>query len=119
MRIEFALPYDSQINAKLRVADVRKILMKTSIVNDLLRMLRDQNDDVRKASAEAFIRLARHGTYLLYISEPVAHYTIADIRSRVLDGKSVNLLVNTMRKEEQFARISAAEVIGALAEIGK
>ena len=53
--------------------------------------------------------------------EPMAHCTIADIRSRVFDGKIVILLVNMMReeKEEQFARISAAGVIAALAEIGQ
>ena len=50
----------------------------------------------------------------------MAHWLIADIRSRVLDGKTVILLVNIMGKdEEQFARISAAEVIAALAEIGQ
>ena len=51
----------------------------------------------------------------------MVHCTIVDIRSRVLDDKTVILLVNMMRKEgeEQFARISAAGVIAALAEIGQ
>lgn len=61
---EVFLSSDYQINAKLRLADVRKILLKTSIINDLCRMLRDQDDDVRNAAAEAFIRLAKHGTCL-------------------------------------------------------
>ena len=49
----------------------------------------------------------------------MVHCTIVDIRSRVLDDKTVILLVNMMRKEgeEQFARISPAGVIAALAEI--
>ena len=50
----------------------------------------------------------------------MVHCTIVDIRSRVLDDKTVILLVNMMRKEEeQFARISPAGVIAALAEIGQ
>ena len=49
----------------------------------------------------------------------MAHYTIADMRSKVLDGKNVLLLVDMMRKEEEFVRISAAEVVAALAEIGQ
>ena len=41
------------------------------------------------------------------------------MRNRVLDGKNVILLVNMMRNEEEFARVSAAEVIAALAENGQ
>ena len=41
------------------------------------------------------------------------------MRNRVLDGKNVNLLVNMMKNEEEFARVSSAEVIAALAENGQ
>ena len=61
---ENTLSYDYQVNAKLCLADVRKSLLKTSIIYDLCKMLRYRNDDVRNASVEAFIRLAKHGTCL-------------------------------------------------------